>query len=241
MARWGDACCHLITEMHNKYSAKAKKETDGKINKEGGEGKEEMRSVSTHTVTVISIGRSVQVPCAPQKPEQVLLQQRGSETLFSQKMESQLAYTHTQQFWGERGTDWWPQSPQQKDVMSPLRWLWDGFHRCYPSGCRLAPKGRSSDQAGENAEQWRNLQRACSAQEALVFFLCSQISSITSDSILKAQHHSSLLWMLLLWGGHTDELLVGLSTLLNGDWVSGWRESLWKEATKTQSCKNSSL
>lgn len=150
--------------------------------------------------------------------------------------------THAQQFWGERGTDWWPQSPPQKDVMSPLRWLWDGFHRCYPRGCRLAPKGRSSDQAGENAEQWRNLQRACSAQEALVSFLCSQISSITGDSILKAQHHSNLCWRCSCYGGgHIDELLAGLSTLLNGDRISGWRESMRKEATKPQSCKNSSL
>lgn len=35
-----------------------------------------------------------------------------------------------------------------------------------------------------------------------------------------------LLKMLLLWGGHIDELLAGLSTLLNGDRISGWRESM---------------
>lgn len=58
-------------------------------------GRNEEVAVSTHTVTVISIGESVQVPWGPQKPEQVLLQQRGNETLFGQKMESQLAYTCT--------------------------------------------------------------------------------------------------------------------------------------------------
>lgn len=54
MAQWGDACCRLITEMHNRYAAKAKKEKDGKTKNEREEGKEEtQRSVSTHTVTVI--------------------------------------------------------------------------------------------------------------------------------------------------------------------------------------------
>lgn len=142
-------------------------------------------TVSTHTVTVICRKREVcpsanVLPSNPRKP----LQQRGSKTLLSQKMESQLVYTRTG-VWGRK---------QHQEVTSEST-----VERCNVTMktvlgwllllllCSLAPKGRSSDLADEKAERWRNLQRACSAQEAQVSFLCSQISSITGDSILKAQ------------------------------------------------------